>query len=435
MLLALLLAQVSIQPPNPAGPIVTNPASMGQGAFFEAFGTNARGVAGVCSTTAPTGAKGEALTFTRGSTATCTKTATGGGLATTGIANGDLVVLSSNVARVEYDSAGTLGLLVEQSRTNSCLRSEQINDAAWIPQNSVSALPVITADQAVAPDGATTADRVQIAACPSATNFSLVQSSGSVQTSTTGSLYVKGVSSGGTLGVALNSAGGPNGFTACAFTNTSWTRCVVSATGAAATTAIYFGCGNGVVGMTSTGAADVYVWGGDLENGAYATSYIPTTSAAVTRSADAAYFATSLSTAAGFSQAHSFTLESPNPAEAFTGAAGVYADALNRTQLSQSSTNALGFDIFSTSGNKSAFNVPGAWAGNTTYRVAGSYSGAGASSTVSQYLAGVLQNTSATGLTSAFTITQYGMSLNSPWNTGNAIYSRLCLDPSQTRCR
>ena len=91
-------------------------------AFFEAFPLGGAGTTAACSTTPPTGAKGEALTFARTGNATCTRTATGG-LATSGIANGDLVVMSANQPRVEYDSAGTLGLLVESARTNSALRS------------------------------------------------------------------------------------------------------------------------------------------------------------------------------------------------------------------------------------------------------------------------------------------------------------------------
>ena len=105
----------------------------------------------------PTGTRGEALTFTRTGTATCTKTASGG-LATTGIADGDLVLYPANMARVEFDSAGTLGLLVESSRTNSVIRSQEINDAAW---TKGAAVGTITPNYANGPDGTLTADRYQ----------------------------------------------------------------------------------------------------------------------------------------------------------------------------------------------------------------------------------------------------------------------------------
>ena len=99
-------------------------------AFFEFAPSGGAGMGAPCACTTPTGAKGEALTFTRASNGTCTKTTTGG-LTTTGIANGDLVVCSSNQPRVEYDSQGVLGLLVDSAGTNSVLRSQEVNNAAW----------------------------------------------------------------------------------------------------------------------------------------------------------------------------------------------------------------------------------------------------------------------------------------------------------------
>lgn len=125
-----------------------------QYAFFEAFPASGAGTSGACSTTAPTGAKGEALTFTRASNGTCTKTASGG-LATTGIADGDLVVLGNNVSRVEYDSAGTLGLRAESGATNLLPRFDALTDAAWSDVGAPS-----TVDGATDPFGATTGDTI-----------------------------------------------------------------------------------------------------------------------------------------------------------------------------------------------------------------------------------------------------------------------------------
>jgi hypothetical protein len=252
-------------------------------AFFEFAPASGAGMGSACACTTPTGAKGEALTFTRTGDATCSKQ----GLATTGIANGDLVVCTANQPRVE-SSGGVLGLRVEGARTNGTIRSQQIDNAAWLPQGAGAAIPVVTADQAVAPDGTTTADRVVIAACPAGGNYSIVQGSGSVQTNASTSLYVRGNGSSGNLGIVINSVGGPNGFVSCAYTSASWTRCTLSASGAAATTQLIFGCGNAILGMTQTGAADVFVWGAQMEEGTYATSPIPTVASAVTRNAETA---------------------------------------------------------------------------------------------------------------------------------------------------
>jgi hypothetical protein len=396
-------------------------------AFFEAFPASGAGTSGACSTTAPTGAKGEVLTFSRASTATCTKTASGG-LATTGIANGDLVVMSTNQPRVEYDSNGVLGLLVESSRTNTVLRSEELDNVVWSATGTPSA-PTVTANFAVGPDGATTAERVQFPATTAVQSNQLQQTITALANPYTCSLYAKGNGTSGTFDIST--AGVGNQWAPCSYVSGSWSRCTLS--GTAANTVIWFGNQSTNNGGTARGAQDILIWGLSCESGAYATSYIPTTTVAVTRSADAANFSPSLNTVNGFSHAHTFSAVG---IASFTGGMGFYQDALNRTQLYQFSTNALEADLFSTSGNRAATSVPGAWAAVTPYRIAMSYSGAGASSTASTYLAGVLQNTSAAGLTSAWTGTQFGFSINSPWNSGHdAIYTRVCLDPSPTRCR
>ena len=99
-------------------------------AFFEFAPASGAGMPAACSTTAPTGAKGETLTFTRASVATCTPTATGG-LTTTGISTQSLVEVTNNVARVEYDANGVLGLLVESSRAQVLFRFIDYANALW----------------------------------------------------------------------------------------------------------------------------------------------------------------------------------------------------------------------------------------------------------------------------------------------------------------
>jgi len=273
-------------------------------AFFEAFPASGAGVPAACSTTAPTGAKGETLTFARASVATCTKTATGG-LVSSGIANGDLVVLTNNQPRVEYDSAGVLGLLVESSRTNSVLRSAELGNAAWIKTETAGTVTV-TSDYATAPDGTTSAERVQFSACPTAGQESVLRTviSGGSGTSGSSTVYLRGTSGSGTVTYSTNNSGGfatGTVSTTCSFVSTAWTRCVLAAQTYSSNAASEFilGCsrvnyGSGV--PADTGAADVLVWGTQYEAGAYATSYIPTTSAAVTRSADDAQYVSAFGT-------------------------------------------------------------------------------------------------------------------------------------------
>ena len=260
-------------------------------AFFEAFPASGAGTTTACSTTPPTGAKGETLTFARTGNATCTRTASGG-LATTGIANGDLVVMSANVPRVEYDSNGVKGLLVESARTNSCLRSEEFDNAAW----SVSAFPPTrTANYATAPDGTTTADRIEFVATGVGQSGPIFQAAAAPLGSASCSVYARMTSGTGSLPHFINLGAGLYACATCAITDQSWTRCVVSGT---TTATRNYGIGNESTAGVCFGALpalDVLLWGASCEAGSYATSYIPTTSAAVTRNEDVAYCPITLS--------------------------------------------------------------------------------------------------------------------------------------------
>jgi hypothetical protein len=152
MLLALLLAQLA--PANPAGPIVTNPATMRRLAFFEAFPANGAGTNGACSTTPPTDVRGGALIFARASVGTCTKGTDG--LRSSAIADGDLVSLSNDVPRVELDSAGVPSLLAEGSDSQVAVQTANVCNAAW----SDVGTPSCTANAATGPWGTTTMARL-----------------------------------------------------------------------------------------------------------------------------------------------------------------------------------------------------------------------------------------------------------------------------------
>lgn len=284
MLLATLLAalgQASIE-----GPVYSNPALFGRSyAFFEFAPTDGTGMGAPCACSTPAGAKAEVVTFTRASSGTCLKAAT-----STGIANGDLITCSTNQARVMPggDGTGVRGLLVEGARTNVALRSEELENAAWTQLQDVGALTV-TADAAVAPDGTTTADRVQIPATGAA-HYALLYQSLSLTGAASASALVKGNATSGTTDICLyNNGGSVYGCAPCTYVAGSWTKCKVeNVPSGAANGTLLIGNASLYNGGTARGAQDIFVWGVQWEVSVFASSYIKTTSASATRALDLA---------------------------------------------------------------------------------------------------------------------------------------------------
>lgn len=198
------------------------------------------------------------------------------------------------------------GVLLEAARTNLALRSEEFDHAGWGKIRSS-----VTSSAAVAPDGTTTAD--MLVEDTTATNTHYVQQTFVKAASAltyTFSVYLKAatrswarIALGSTtpaLAVAyINLSAGSVGTTSLStFTELSvappvsvgngWWRCGVTAT-SDATTALQIDVsladGDASPSYTGDGASGIYVWGAQLEQAAFASSYIPTTSAAVTRNA------------------------------------------------------------------------------------------------------------------------------------------------------
>jgi hypothetical protein len=229
--------------------------------------------------------------------------------------NGALTQFASNALRIT-----DLGLLVEDARTNICQFSQDITQAAvW--GSILNATP--TGDTTVAPDGTTTGD--SIISTASAGEHYVRQAIGTALASglATWSVYLKpngynygiilaydptagnyvyanfdlvnavtsGTSTGGTpTGVVTRAEAMANG----------WVRCSVTMNTTANAPIIGLQLSNSVTttpSFTADGVSGMYAWGAQVEQGAFPSSYIPTTGAAATRAAENITTAGSLQTA------------------------------------------------------------------------------------------------------------------------------------------
>lgn len=201
--------------------------------------------------------------------------------------------------RFDYDpvTLAPKGLLIEEQRTNLLTWSEQFDNAIW-SKNSVS----VTANTVIAPDGTTTADKItpDLVSGEHSVTSGIAVSIGTTYTVTVYAkadgynyLFIRGMGLGGSGGARFNIATGVvegvANYSSASITALSngWYRCTATGT-AVATTGIYLNVSNQstFAAFSGDGTSGIYLWGAQLEAGAFPTSYIPTTSASVTRAAD-----------------------------------------------------------------------------------------------------------------------------------------------------
>jgi hypothetical protein len=218
---------------------------------------------------------------------------------------GLLVASATNTPRIEYDATGNcLGLLMEASRTNLWLRSQEASDAQWVKLRSS-----VSANTVAAPDGTTTADTIVEDGSAAATHLMRQDLNVTSGTTYTATFWVKaagrtqvsfqfgsenacfafeaGLFTLSGAGTAATLSGSPLATSIQAFPN-GWYRCRVSATAAATALAglRVFLAEGGTTTYNGDSASGVYFWGAQFEAGAFPSSYIPTTTASVARTAD-----------------------------------------------------------------------------------------------------------------------------------------------------
>ena len=220
---------------------------------------------------------------------------------------GTIVPVATDEPAFEFNADGTYkGLLVEPAATNLCLQSEDLS-TTWVNVQST-----VVANDTTAPDGNATADKLNDDSATGTGNVYVEQTITVVAgTKYTASVFLKadpdglafarleayqydgatngvqyfGLSGDGSLGTASNLQDSsitayPDG----------WYRCTITWTQGAADTSFRFiiYVANSISSTTvdRDGTSSIFVWGAQLEASPIATSYIPTTTASVTRVKD-----------------------------------------------------------------------------------------------------------------------------------------------------
>lgn len=276
-----------------------------------------------------------------------------GNTATVVDSSGLVSTINADTPRFDYDpvSLQCLGLLVEESRQNLCLQSENFG-TTWSNSDSAE-----TTDVAVSPSGVQNADKVYSSDGVDGYISQVINLTSGV--SYTVSVFAKEAGF-DFYRIYLSAAGGDkqasytltgNGETSAVSSGATatiknfgngWYRCSITFTAVS----------TGAAGLRiypqrfTTGNANqdgIYLWGAQLEAGAFATSYIPTEATAVTRNADVATMTgTNFSDWFNASEGAFYVQATPTDNVAVQRVLlDVAADATNRMSLIQHTSSSL----------------------------------------------------------------------------------------------
>jgi hypothetical protein len=271
------------------------------------------------------------ITFTRASTATYFNSA------------GVLTSAAINVPRFDYNPSTLTarGLLIEESRANLLLQSADLYETGTGAVNWIYSIGAVAANTQIAPDGTLSADTLTTTGGGAQSIYQSATVSAS--TSYTFSVYVRlGTMLVSDYKIAVYNNSTP-GFIASDIvplqtpTTSGWTRITYTFTTPVGCTSVRVYPFRNGIGLSS---CTVFLWGAQLEAGAFPTSYIPTTTTALTRSADVAQ----VNTLSPWYNASEGTIYSEGSVASFAATPAItsFSDGTDTGNLIQTNTSSLG---------------------------------------------------------------------------------------------
>ena len=244
-----------------------------------------------------------------------------------------------NIPRLDYSNGSCPSLLVEPQRTNLLTWSSEFSN--WLDAGGS-----VTTNTAIAPDGTMTADtltglRYQTPIGVNVWTFSCYAKANGGS----GNFWLR-VDIPATNGTSFDLTNGtysaPSGYTASIEdVGNGWYRCTM--------TTPSVNIVNAVVVSSDYGTNQTLIWGAQFEAGSYPTSYIPTTSPAVTRNADV-ISKTGISSLIGQTEGTVFCeikLQNVNSASTYVGiTSGTFANGILIGKEAGVTPNKLVFYIF-----------------------------------------------------------------------------------------
>jgi hypothetical protein len=221
--------------------------------------------------------------------------------------SGVIEVVAANLPRFDYDptTLACNGLLIEAARTNLLTYSSDFTNIAWTKSYSAMAGTFTTA-----PDGTNTGAKWNELSTPIA-EHQIYKTSSLTAALYTETWYLKAAErtrvrvslataglvlgasviadlSAGTLSAVTNLGGHTGGTATISSAGNSWYRVSLTIT---ATVAVYYPALTMVTGTSTVyyigdDTSGIFIWGAQLEAGAFPTSYIPTTTTSLTRNVD-----------------------------------------------------------------------------------------------------------------------------------------------------